>query len=163
MMFNNFSAALNSVPGSRVFFSVVLSFYSSFDRLQLYFFHHQNLTYNSYKFISMINTLQSAKGCLLQNLIQTSSSYISTANTIISTESFIQNQLNYKLNYSDPWIGEKTQIGSYFYANNIDYLYYSVIGTLFFHTLFYFLFKLLFRYRISTHFRKYSFFAMIYF
>ena len=66
MMFNNFSAAVNSIPGGRVMFSIILNFYNNFDRLQLYFFHYQNLTNNSNTFISMINTLQNKKGSLFQ-------------------------------------------------------------------------------------------------
>ena len=81
----------------------------------------------------------------------------------MNTETLLQSKLNYKINYSDSWIGNKTQNGSFFYANNIDFLYYAVAGTLFFHALFFLLFKLLFRYRVSTYFRKYSFLAMIYF
>lgn len=104
------------------------------------------------------------KGCLLQDIVQ-QGSFIpaSISNAIINTESLIQSELNYKLNYSDAWVGNKTQNGSFFYANNIDFLYYSIAGTIFFHFLFYLLFKLLFKYQISIYFRKYSFFAIIYF
>jgi len=70
IIFNNFSSTLNSVPGGRVFFSTFLNALTNFDRLQFYYFHQQNFTYNSEKFLSMINVVQNNKGSIISTLLQ---------------------------------------------------------------------------------------------
>ena len=69
IMFNNLTSGLNAVPGSRVFFYTILNFLSTFDRLQFYYFHKQNLTYYSEILLSNANALNINKGSFLQRTI----------------------------------------------------------------------------------------------
>lgn len=70
MMFNIFTKTINSVPGSRVVFNGLLSFFSNFDRLELYYYHRQNNSYYSTIFLKAINLLEQQKGILVENIIK---------------------------------------------------------------------------------------------
>ena len=70
-MFNNsYVSSLNSIPGSRVFFSFLMNFYISFDRLQFYYFHKQNFTQYAQIFLSSVHYFQEAKGSLAEMSIR---------------------------------------------------------------------------------------------
>jgi hypothetical protein len=69
-MLNNLTFFLNAVPGNRVFFYVLTNFMITFDRLQLYYFHRQNLTYYSEALLSNADTLVTERGSYLQMLFQ---------------------------------------------------------------------------------------------
>ncbi len=49
-----FMQILNQYPGSRVFFMFLMNFNINLDRLQFYYFHHQNFT--EYSLILIENT-----------------------------------------------------------------------------------------------------------
>ena len=70
IMFNNYTSNLNSVPGNRVFFYTLTNFLATFDRLQFYFYHKQNLTYYSKILLSNVNTISLDRGSLTQKMIE---------------------------------------------------------------------------------------------
>ena len=57
LFWNNVTNKLNSLPGSRIYFYSILNYLSSFDRLQFYYFHRQNLSYYSERILSSINRM----------------------------------------------------------------------------------------------------------
>jgi hypothetical protein len=71
-MLNNITLGLNSVPGNRLFLFILTNFMITFDRLQLYYFHRQNLTYYSEVLLSNANTLVAERGSFLQTSFQNS-------------------------------------------------------------------------------------------
>ena len=44
VMTNQFSSHLNAIPGNRIVFHTLTNYLVSFDRLQFYYYHKQNLT-----------------------------------------------------------------------------------------------------------------------
>ena len=78
---NNATKILNKLPGSRIYFSTILSFLSTFDRLQFYYYHNQNFSSYSKLLLSTINTFALEKGSVVQNFISNcDSSLCVTAN-----------------------------------------------------------------------------------
>ena len=69
VVFNNITKGVNSLPGNRVLFYGFSSFMITFDRLQFYFYHHQNLTQESETLLSSINKMADEKGELMQTLL----------------------------------------------------------------------------------------------
>ena len=55
VMFNNFTGSLSVVPSSRLFLYSLLNFLITFDRLQFYYFHSQNLSLYSEILLKNIN------------------------------------------------------------------------------------------------------------
>ena len=65
IIFNNFTSSMNLVPGSRIFAYTLTNYMTSFDRLQFYFYHQQNLSYYSEILLSNINALALERGSVL--------------------------------------------------------------------------------------------------
>ena len=64
------TGSINKIPGNRIFFETLSDFLISFDRLQFYFYHRHNLTYNSYLLLSNINKMAIERGSLTQELFE---------------------------------------------------------------------------------------------
>lgn len=58
----SFTEGINKFPGNRVFLETLTDYLITFDRLQFYFYHKQNLTQNSYALLANVNTLTMEKG-----------------------------------------------------------------------------------------------------
>ena len=60
----------NNMPGNRIFFYALTSFMTSFDRLQLYYFHRQNISEYSNILLSTVNTISDDRGQLPQKILR---------------------------------------------------------------------------------------------
>lgn len=158
-MLNNLTTTLNTVPGSRIFVYTFMNFLSTFDRLQFYYFHRQNLSYYSYILLSNVNTLAQDRGNILQGWVEDCS--FPFCASIISSYSSLVETLNYKQNYTVSSFIEKNNLGEGFWVNNIDFFYFEMPVMLVMYLCLCLLFKLLFNYRISLLFRKYSFCGLL--
>jgi hypothetical protein len=98
MMFNIFTKTINSVPGSRVVFNGLLSFFSNFDRLELYYYHQQNSSYYSTIFLKAINLLEQEKGILVENIIK--SNFSESSQAILDFSNKLQEKFDYKLEFT---------------------------------------------------------------
>lgn len=56
---NEAATSINKLPGSRIIVSCVADFMKIFDRLQFYYYHHQNLTYYSTMLLTVVNSVMS--------------------------------------------------------------------------------------------------------
>ena len=152
---------MNKLPGNRIFSYTLTNFLSTFDRLQFYFFHKQNLTYYSYVLLSNANELALERGSLPQNLIDNCDS--SVCNSVSDAFNGLTEFLDKKRNYTEPEFFSKNENGMGFFANNLEFFFYElpmVLGTYF---VFLMLFKALFNYRISKYIRKYAFYGILLF
>ena len=64
--FYNYPRILNKIPGGRYVFYSILGFISPFDRLHLYFYHPQNLTYYSRLLLETAKDITEETGGLTQ-------------------------------------------------------------------------------------------------
>ena len=158
---NNVTSSLNSLPGSRVYFSAILGFLSTFDRLQYYYYHRQNLTYFSERLLSSINTMALERGSLLQNLIKDCDN--SLCSGINSAYENMLGSLDRQKEYSPPGFLEKNENGIGFFANNLEFFFFELPGIIVLYITFSLLFRLLFNFRISRLIRKYSFYGVLVF
>jgi hypothetical protein len=152
---------LNSVPGNRIFVYTLMNFLSTFDRLQFYYYHKQNLSYYSYILLSNVNSLALEKGDLPQSLIESWSSSSSICASIAALYDQLIRLVDYKKDYSDSSLLEKNSLGIGFWANNLDFFYYQMPVLLLIYLLLSLTFRLLFNYRVSLLFRKYSFYGLL--
>lgn len=60
----------SKIPGSRVIFMDLMTFFSNFDRLQFYYFDNRNYSQYSTVFLAGINILNDVKGLLFLNILQ---------------------------------------------------------------------------------------------
>ena len=158
---NNVTSSLNSLPGSRVYFSAILGFLSTFDRLQFYYYHRQNLTYFSERLLSSVNTMALERGSLLQNLIQDCDN--SLCEGINSAYENVLSSLDRQKEYSPPGFLEKNENGIGFFANNLEFFFFELPGIIVVYVAFALLFRLLFNFRVSRLIRKYSFYGVLVF
>lgn len=68
-MQNDFTAFVAAVPGSRVIFGDLLSFFVNFDRLQFYYYHSRAYGYYARLILANVNLLNSLKGSLFSNTL----------------------------------------------------------------------------------------------
>jgi hypothetical protein len=69
--------------------------------------------------------------------------------------------LDYKYPYSDAMFLERNQNGIGFYANNLDFFYFTLPVIFLTYLVMHLIFRALFNYRISSYFRKYSFYGIL--
>ena len=67
---NAITKAVNSIPANRMLFYSVMSFMITFDRLQFYYYHRQNLTESSTALLSNIDTMVQDRGQLPQTILE---------------------------------------------------------------------------------------------
>ena len=94
----------------------------TFDRLQLYYYHRQNLTVYSKMLLSSINSIANDRGTLYQQLLQDCNHTF-----CISYNSLYENTvmaLDHKYKYTDDFILSRNENGLGFFANNLDYFFY---------------------------------------
>ena len=158
---NNFTTGTNTFPGNRIFFFTITNFMRTFDRMQFYYFHKNNLSEYSTILLSNINTLAEERGQLPQTLIRSCSLPICTSFANFYDD--LEEGLDKKKNYTDSFILERNENGLGFFANNLDFFFFEL--PLAFATYFIFacIFRLLFNYRISKYIRKYSFYGIFLF
>ena len=60
----------NGIPGNRILFYTVTSFMTTFDRLQLYYFHHHNTSHYSTMLLSNVNAILEDRGKMPQKLLR---------------------------------------------------------------------------------------------
>lgn len=70
MMNNNATTFINQLPGSRIFLNFLANQYRLLDRMEFYYYHHQNFTFYSEIFLSNVSTMMREKGSIFQILIQ---------------------------------------------------------------------------------------------
>ena len=124
-----------------------------FDRLQFYYYHHQNLTYYSNLLLKNVNSLMNQKGTFIEYLFSSCNQSNAICSLINSNYDFMLNQLNQKYNYTDRDFLDKNSNGIGFYANNFDVFYFQIPFIITVYVLLSFLFNVLFNYRISLLFR----------
>jgi hypothetical protein len=56
-IFNNLTTTLNKIPGSRIFFHTLSGYMLTFDRLQFYYYHRNNLTFYSELLLGNVDAL----------------------------------------------------------------------------------------------------------
>ncbi len=100
IMLNKFTLFLNRIPGNRIFFSVLMNFLITFDRLQLYYFHNQNFTYYATVLLSNVNTLEIDRGNLPQTFFQDCANYSDICQSINNVYESLSDTLNQKYAYS---------------------------------------------------------------
>ena len=150
---------LNSIAGSRIFLSTILSFLSTFDRLQFYYFHRQNLSYYSEKLLSNVNKMALERGSLIQDLVQNCDNSLCT--TINDAYQLMVEKLDNQKNYTHPDFLQKNENGIGFFANNLEFFFYELPGIILIYIVFSLAFRLLFNYRISKLIRKYAFYGIL--
>lgn len=69
--------------------------------------------------------------------------------------------LDHRRNYSSASFSEKNELGEGFWSNNFDFFYYQMPVLLIIYLCLTILFKMLFNYRLSLLFRKYSFYGLL--
>ena len=161
LMLNDFTTSINKVPGNRIFLYTITNYLTSFDRLQFYYLHKHNFTEYSELLLSNINTLALDRGSLLQKAVD----LCKDSNVICKSYDELYNKalenFDHQLNYTSADIIAKNPNGLGFFANNLDFFFYELPGSILIYILMYFAFKTLFNYRISKFFRKYSFSGII--
>ena len=84
-------SSVNRVPGARIFAYGVINFLWVFDRLQLYYFHHHNLTFNSDKLLSKVNQIAEESGSWPQILLEECNSTVSFCQSINNFYNYLMN------------------------------------------------------------------------
>lgn len=160
-MLNDYTRFLNQMPGNRIFLSTLMNFLITFDRLQLYYFHHHQLSYYSNILLANINTLELEQGDLPQNFFQSCNDAYPICEIINNGYNNLLDALDRKQVYSGDFFLSRNSNGIGFFANNLDFFYYKVPVLFVGYLLLSLMFKVLFNYRLSRYFRKYSFYGII--
>ncbi len=69
-MSNNATTLVNTLPGSRIFLSVLTNQYRIIDRMEFYYYHQTNFSFYSDLFLSSVNRMVLDKGSMFQLIIQ---------------------------------------------------------------------------------------------
>jgi hypothetical protein len=161
LMLNNYTQALNKIPGSRIFAYTLTNFLSAFDRLQFYYYHEQNLSYYSEILVSNVNTLIVDKGSIGQTILY-SCNETRLCQSVNGLYSFLLEELDYKYVYTEPQFIERNPNGNGFFSNNLDFFFYELPGILLVYLLLFLAFRAIFKFKVSKYLRKYSFYGLLF-
>lgn len=151
----------NSVPGGRVFFKLFSASFRNIDRLNFYYLHNTNFTSYNRNFLEYIFQLSQDKGNLIGFLQDTFD--LSLIDYVYETESYLENALDYKANYTDRRVLEKNSNGLGFFSNNLDLYTIQIPFVLCLHLTFLVVFRVTINFKLSSVFRKYCFKLMFLF
>ena len=158
---NAITKAINSIPANRMIFYSVMSFMITFERLQFYYYHRQNLTESSTALLSNIDTMVQDRGQLPQTILENCDAsicklYMDLYNNLLVV-------LEKKQSYTDNFMKSRNPDGLGFFTNNLDFFFFELPVAFLLYGIFALIFRLLFNYRISKYLRKYSFYGIFLF
>ena len=101
----NFTESVNLFPGSRVFTYSLTNFLLTFDRLQFYYYHNQNLTYSSYILLHNANKMSLERGSITQKLVESSDNDFCVA--ITNAYNGMVQAIDHKHDYTETYLLDK--------------------------------------------------------
>lgn len=138
-----------------------MNFFSTFDRLQLYYFHRHNLSQNAFILLSTIQNFQMQQGYIAQSLFQQFENDSSVCSSINGLYDSLFKSFDNQYAYSDAHFLSRNPNGVGFFSNNLDFFFYKLPTLLLIYLGLYLAFRAFFNLRVSVYLRKYSFPAIL--
>jgi len=143
---------MNSLPGSRVLLSSLMSFFFNLDRFQFYIYHRRNYTYYSKLFLNLVSQFQNEKALLYRKIFQK----FSIINSTVTSFGAWLNSLDYKQKRTDQRFLNIDATGEGFMANSSEFFINSLISNLIIGFAACILFLLFKKYKASKIIKKFS-------